>query len=323
MVMSNYPTTHPPGTDALAIGQRLSGTLHRMPLLVAGLALASLLLPLSQAQAAVIEPAPQSESIAAQAGLQPVAQQRDGRRGGGEMRGNRGGGGREFRGQNRNNIGTARPQNRQQFRQERRGDRQDFRQERRSDQRDFRQDRRGDRRDLRQGNVSRPEFRAERRDDRRDFRVDRRDDRRDFRVDRRNDRRDFRQDRRFDDRRGYSNRGWDNRGWDNRGGRDGNWNRGWRNDRRYDWRGYRNQNRSFFRAGRYYPPVRGWGYRRLGIGFTLGAPFFASSFWINDPCAYRLPPAYGQMRWVRYFGDVLLVDIYTGQVVDVIPDFFW
>ena len=70
-------------------------------------------------------------------------------------------------------------------------------------------------------------------------------------------------------------------------------------------------------------PVRGWNYRRLGIGFTLGAPFFASSFWINDPWAYRLPPAYGQYRWVRYYGDVLLVDIYTGQVVDVINDFFW
>lgn len=90
MVMSNYPTTHPPGTDALAIGQRLRlpEKLHRMPLLVAGLALASLLLPLSQAEAAAIEPALQGESIAAQAGLQPVAQQRDGRRGGGEFRGN-------------------------------------------------------------------------------------------------------------------------------------------------------------------------------------------------------------------------------------------
>lgn len=337
MVMSNYPTTHPPGADMRALTQGLSGKPHRIPLVLAGLALASLLLPLSQAEAAVIEPASQSESIAAQAGLQPVAQQRDGRRGGGEFRGDRGGGGREsrgggggreFRGQNHNNIGTARIENRQQFRQERRGDRQEFRQDRRTDRQDFRQDRRGDRSDLRQGNISPPEFRAERRDDRRDFQVDRRNDRRDFRQDRRVDNRNFR-----DNRGGYANRGWDNRGrdnrgrdnrgWDNRGGRGGNWDRGWRNDRRYDWNGFRNQNRNFFRAGRYYPPVRGWGYRRLGIGFTLGAPFFASSFWINDPWAYRLPPAYGQLRWVRYFGDVLLVDTYTGQVVDVIPDFFW
>lgn len=314
MVMSTSSTTSPPAV--------MAGRFQRFPLLLAGIAIVSLLLPMAQAQAAVVEPVPQTAGIAAQTGLEPAAQQRDGRRGGGQFRGNRGGGGREFRGQTRSNIGSARIQNRQQFRQERRGDRQQFRQERRADTRNFRQDRRGDRRDLRQGNVTRPEFRADRRNDRRDFRQDRRLDRRDFRVDRRNDRRDFRQDRRFDnrnfrnDRRGFVNRGFDNR-------RGGNWNRNWRNDRRYDWYGYRNQNRNFYRGGRYFAPVRGWNYRRLGIGFTLGAPFFASNFWINDPWAYRLPPAYGQFRWVRYYGDVLLVDIYTGRVVDVVNDFFW
>jgi hypothetical protein len=38
---------------------------------------------------------------------------------------------------------------------------------------------------------------------------------------------------------------------------------------------------------------------------------------------YRLPQAYGPFRWVRYYGDALLVNIYTGQVVDVVYDFFW
>lgn len=365
MVMSIAPTARPDAALAAdplyarPLGKRLTGKFHRFPLIMAGIAIVSLLLPLAQADAAVLDQSFETSSVAAQIGLEPTAQQREGRRGGGEFRGNRGGGGREFRAQNRSNIGTARFDNRQQFRQERRGDRQDFRQERRgdvqgfrqerrADRQDFRQDRRGDRQDFRQGEVTRPEFRAERRDDRRDFRLDRRDDRqdfrqdrrfdrRDFRADRRDDRRDFRQDRRFDnrnfrddrrnfgfDRRGFDNRGFNNRGFNNRGwGGGGNWNRGWRNDRRYDWFGYRNQNRNFFRVGRYYPPVRGWNYRRLSIGFTLGAPFFASSFWINDPWAYRLPPAYGQFRWVRYYGDVLLVDVYTGEVVDVINDFFW
>lgn len=311
MVMSTSPTAPPPALAAAStdyarpLGHRLHGKFHRFPLVLAGIAIVSLLLPLAQADAAVIEPAARGESIAAQTGLEPAAQQREGRRGGGEFRGNRGGGGggrdfsrgggrefrgggggREFRAQPRSNIGSARIDTPREFRQERR-----------ADQQDFRQDRRGDRRD---------------------FRTDRRDDRRDFRQDRRGDIRDYR-----DNRRGYSNRGWDGRNWDGRGGRGGNWDRGWRNDRRYDWYGYRNQNRNFYRAGRYFAPVRGWNYRRLGIGFTLGAPFFASSFWINDPWAYRLPPAYGQLRWVRYYGDVLLVDIYTGEVVDVINDFFW
>jgi hypothetical protein len=324
----------------------------RLPTGLAALALASLLWTSNRAEAADLAVQASAPGIAMATGLEPAAQQREGRRGGGEFLGQRGGGGREFRGQNRNTIGTARIDTPREFRQERRADRQDFRQERRGDRqdlrreqrgdlRDFRQERRADRQDFRNGVVTRPEFRADRRDDRqdfrrdqrgdlRDFRRDRRDDRRDFRADRRDDRRDYRDnrrgwDRRDGDRRGWADRGWNGRDWDRRGwdGRGRGWDRGWRNDRRYDWYGWRNQNRAFFNVGRYYPPVRGWNYRRLGIGFTLGAPFFASSFWINDPWAYRLPPAYGQYRWVRYYGDVLLVDIYTGQVVDVITDFFW
>ena len=31
----------------------------------------------------------------------------------------------------------------------------------------------------------------------------------------------------------------------------------------------------------------------------------------------------GPYRWVRYYDDALLVDIYSGEVVDVIYDFFW
>ena len=39
---------------------------------------------------------------------------------------------------------------------------------------------------------------------------------------------------------------------------------------------------------------------------------------------YRLPyRAAGHVRWVRYWDDALLVDIYTGEVVDVIHNFFW
>jgi hypothetical protein len=51
--------------------------------------------------------------------------------------------------------------------------------------------------------------------------------------------------------------------------------------------------------------------------------FYGSNYWINDPWQYRLPPVYGPYRWVRYYDDVLLVDVYSGEVVDVIYDFFW
>ncbi|MCF2515243.1 RcnB family protein [Sphingomonas sp. G124] len=113
-------------------------------------------------------------------------------------------------------------------------------------------------------------------------------------------------------------------GWS--GNRDGDsnhhWSGDWRHDHRYDWQNHRKHHRSLFRLGRYYDPY-GWGYRRFSIGFDLWPSYYGSSFWLNDPWMYRLPPAYGPYRWVRYYNDALLVNIYTGQVVDVIYSFFW
>lgn len=141
-------------------------------------------------------------------------------------------------------------------------------------------------------------------------------------------------DRRWDNDRDR-NRSWDsnrsrndsrnwssNRGWDN--DRRGRWDSSWRNDRRYDWRDYRARNRGIYRLPRYYAPAGwGYGYRRFSIGFTLSSMLFAQQYWINDPFYYRLPPAYGPYRWVRYYNDALLVDVYSGEVVDVMHDFFW
>ncbi len=102
------------------------------------------------------------------------------------------------------------------------------------------------------------------------------------------------------------------------------WSRDWRQDRRYDWQRYRNDNRYAFRSEQYYAPY-GWnyGYRRFSIGFSLSNILFDQQYWIDDPYAYRLPPAYGPYRWVRYYDDVLLVDLRSGRVVDAIYDFFW
>ena len=100
------------------------------------------------------------------------------------------------------------------------------------------------------------------------------------------------------------------------------WSSQWRNDNRYDWQRYRARNQSIFRIGRYNDPF-GWGYRRPSIGITLYAGYYQPDSWLDDPWQYRLPPVYGPYRWVRYYDDALLVDIYSGQVVDVIDNFFW
>ena len=110
--------------------------------------------------------------------------------------------------------------------------------------------------------------------------------------------------------------------WDGRRNDGHRWSNDWRRDRRYDWRDYRNSNRQIYRLGRYYDPF-GYGYQRLNIGFTLFSGYYQSIYWLNDPYQYRLPPVNGPYRWVRYYDDAVLVDIYTGEVVDVIQRFFW
>jgi hypothetical protein len=127
-----------------------------------------------------------------------------------------------------------------------------------------------------------------------------------------------------------------NRNWSNRGDRDWRdgrgdrydrdhrrWSHRWRDDNRYDWRRHRSHHRHIYRIGRYYAPYHNHYYSRLRVGFFLGSGFYSNRYWIDDPWQYRLPAAYGPYKWIRYYDDALLVDIYTGEVVDVIHDFFW
>jgi len=50
--------------------------------------------------------------------------------------------------------------------------------------------------------------------------------------------------------------------------------------------------------------------------------YYGNQYWI-DPGMYNLPYPPPGAAWVRYFNDAVLVDIYTGTVLDVIPGFFW
>jgi hypothetical protein len=214
------------------------------------------------------------------------------------------------------------------FYQERREARPDLRQGRAEDRGEWRQERRQERLDRWRDRAEAQENRAEQR---RDWQRDRQADRRDWQRDRQDDRRDWdgrrdRQDGRWQGRDGRDGRGWDDRrGWDDgRGWADGRggWNRDWRRDRRYDWQDWRFRNRDAFRLPPYRVPP-GFGYRRFGPGATLAPPLFNRRYWLLDPWAFHLPPAWGPHRWVRFYDDVLLVDIRTGRVLDFIPRFFW
>ena len=201
---------------------------------------------------------------------------------------------------------------RREARRERREDWREDRRERREDARERRQDRREDWR----------ERRADRRETWRDNRRDAYRDQRNYRDQR--DQRNWRQDRYRDQRQAYRGghygRYYDGRRWNDYRV----WNRSdWRRNQRYDWHRYRAANRSLFNIGRYYSPYRNHRYNRLSIGITLGSGFYSNRYTINDPWRYRLPEVYGPYRWVRYYDDVLLVDIYSGEVVDAIYDFFW
>jgi hypothetical protein len=103
---------------------------------------------------------------------------------------------------------------------------------------------------------------------------------------------------------------------------DHHWDTNWRHNGRYDWQNYRHHHRSIFHLGLYFDPY-GWGYQPFSIGWRLWPSYYGRNYWINDPWYYRLPYAPAGYVWVRYWNDALLVDTWSGTVVDVIPGFFW
>lgn len=96
----------------------------------------------------------------------------------------------------------------------------------------------------------------------------------------------------------------------------------WRKDRRYDWYKHRNKYWWLFQLGWYNDPF-GWGYQPYGIGWRMWPSYYSSHYWLSDPWQYRLPYAPAGTRWIRYWDDAILVDLWSGQVIDVIYNFFW
>jgi Ni/Co efflux regulator RcnB len=75
-------------------------------------------------------------------------------------------------------------------------------------------------------------------------------------------------------------------------------------ERQYHWRGD-------------WSPPPGFYYRHWGYGERLPGGWFARRFWITDFWYYGLAPAPYGYAWVREGPDALLVNVYTGEVVEV------
>lgn len=67
-----------------------------------------------------------------------------------------------------------------------------------------------------------------------------------------------------------------------------------------------------------YDAPNGWKYRQWHYGEILPRMFWAQQYWLSDYWLFGLeiPPA--GYEWIRYGPDALLVDVTTGEIVQVI-----
>jgi Ni/Co efflux regulator RcnB len=75
------------------------------------------------------------------------------------------------------------------------------------------------------------------------------------------------------------------------------------------------------RAPRFVYP-RGYGYRRWSVGAILPLLFLNDQYYVDWDYRGLPPPGPGE-EWVRYGPDAVLVDIYSGRVLDIVYGVFY
>jgi Ni/Co efflux regulator RcnB len=73
----------------------------------------------------------------------------------------------------------------------------------------------------------------------------------------------------------------------------------------------------------YTAPVHNWSYRPVIVGFQLQPSFYGSRYYVNDYGAFQLRAPGRYQRWIRYGDDVLLMNVRTGRVLQVLPGRYW
>jgi Ni/Co efflux regulator RcnB len=65
--------------------------------------------------------------------------------------------------------------------------------------------------------------------------------------------------------------------------------------------------------------MRHWTYRPINVGYRLQPSFYGSRYYITDYSMYDLQAPHSRwLRWIRYGNDLLLVNIRTGRVMNVV-----
>lgn len=72
-----------------------------------------------------------------------------------------------------------------------------------------------------------------------------------------------------------------------------------------------------FAAPRYRYPY-GYRYQRYGVGFFLPRVFWLPDYYVNDYDDYGLGPPPPGFQWIRYGPDILLINLYTGQIAQTV-----
>jgi Ni/Co efflux regulator RcnB len=78
------------------------------------------------------------------------------------------------------------------------------------------------------------------------------------------------------------------------------------------------QDRRNVRHNRYVAPYRNWSYRRVNVGYRLQPSFYGSRYYINNYSNYHVRAPGRYQRWIRYGDDLLLVNVRTGRVLQVV-----
>jgi Ni/Co efflux regulator RcnB len=74
------------------------------------------------------------------------------------------------------------------------------------------------------------------------------------------------------------------------------------------------------RTNAYVAPYRHWTHSRVAEGSRLRSGFYGSRYVIADRARYGLDSAARNQRWVRYGDDILLVNVRSGRVIQVMPN---